>query len=74
MSTAFDQVLQAALTLSPQARADLVDSLIATLDTDENAPLDHAWLAEIERRSAEIDSGAVQLLTWAEVRKRVTGR
>ena len=50
----------AALHLSPGERARLVERLIATLDADPE--VEEAWAAEVERRQAEIESGAVSLL------------
>jgi putative addiction module component (TIGR02574 family) len=50
----------AALHLPPGERARLVERLIATLDADPE--VEEAWAAEVERRQAEIESGAVSLL------------
>ncbi|HEY6230614.1 MAG TPA: addiction module protein [Pyrinomonadaceae bacterium] len=50
----------AARQLSPGERARLVERLIATLDVDP--VVEEAWAAEVERRQAEIESGAVSLL------------
>lgn len=74
MSTSFDQVLQAALTLPVPDRALLVDQLIGTLEPEDAAPLDDAWLAEIERRSREFDEGRAQATPWDEVRARAWRR
>jgi putative addiction module component (TIGR02574 family) len=49
----------AALHLPPAERARLVERLIATLDVDPE--VEEAWAAEVERRQAEIESGAVSL-------------
>ncbi len=54
----------AALHLSPSERARLVERLIATLDADPE--VEEAWAAEVERRHAEIESGAVSLLPGPE--------
>lgn len=54
----------AALTLSSSDRARLVERLIATLDVDPE--IEEAWAAEVERRHAEIESGAVSLLPGPE--------
>jgi putative addiction module component (TIGR02574 family) len=54
----------AALHLSPGERARLVERLIATLDADPE--VEEAWAAEVERRHAEIESGAVSLLPGPE--------
>jgi Putative addiction module component len=54
----------AALHLAPADRGRLVARLIATLDVDPEVK--EAWAAEVERRHAEIDSGAVSLLAGPE--------
>jgi putative addiction module component (TIGR02574 family) len=54
----------AALHLSPSERARLIERLIATLDADPE--VEEAWAAEVERRHAEIESGAVSLLPGPE--------
>jgi putative addiction module component (TIGR02574 family) len=54
----------AALHLPPGERARLVERLIATLDADPE--VEEAWAAEVERRHAEIESGAVSLLPGPE--------
>lgn len=35
---------------------------------------DDAWLAEVQRRSAEIDAGTATLTPWPEVKQRVRKR
>jgi putative addiction module component (TIGR02574 family) len=54
----------AALHLPLADRARLVERLIATLDIDPE--VEEAWAAEVERRQAEIESGAVSLLPGPE--------
>ena len=54
----------AALHLPPGERASLVERLIASLDADPE--VEDAWAAEVERRHAEIESGAVSLLPGPE--------
>lgn len=54
----------AALHLPPGERARLVERLITSLDIDPE--VEEAWAAEVERRQAEIESGAVSLLPGPE--------
>ena len=70
MVTSFEQIIEAALALPDSKRAELVDTLISTFAPEDAAPLDDAWLAEINRRSDEFDAGGVETLTWAEVKER----
>lgn len=59
------EVLEAeALQLSASERARLVELLIASLDIDPD--VEEAWAAEVERRNAEIESGAVSLVPGPE--------
>ena len=45
-------------------RARLVERLIESLDVDP--AIEDAWAAEVERRNAEIESGAVSLIPGPE--------
>lgn len=54
----------AALHLPPAERARLIERLITSLDSDPE--VEEAWAAEVERRQAEIESGAVSLLPGPE--------
>ena len=64
MSVRAELLVNEALQLTPEERAQMVDRLIASLDTaPEN---DEAWAAEVERRNAEIENGSVQLLSGPE--------
>ena len=53
-----------ALQLSAAERARLVERLIASLDIDPD--VEEAWAAEVERRNAQIESGAVSLVPGSE--------
>ena len=52
-----DQLEQEALKLPAEQRARLAERLIASLDAD--AEIEKEWLAEVKRRDAELDAGAV---------------
>lgn len=60
--------------LAPEERASLMRLLIDSLDAESEDGVDDAWMAEIERRVEELDTGAVQSLPWDEVRARLYGR
>ena len=53
-----------ALRPTPPDRARLVERLIASLDAVPE--VEQAWVAEVERRQAEIESEAVSLLAGPE--------
>jgi putative addiction module component (TIGR02574 family) len=70
MSTAVEDVLRAALKLTPEERAELVDSLWDTLP-DMAIELDPEFVAEVNRRSDEIDAGTAVGRPWSEFRKEL---
>lgn len=53
-----------------------IELLVASLDEQQQTDPDHAeaWIAELKRRFADIDSGAVKLMDWAQVRARIEER
>ena len=67
-------VLKDALALPREARGALIDSLIDSLDENEDPTSDSAWREEIERRVQQIDSGSVDLVAWADARGRLRSR
>jgi Putative addiction module component len=68
MTEAIDQVLQAALALSDADQRVLLAALEAAVVERRKLPFDESWLAEIKRRSAELDTGTVERIPWAEVK------
>ncbi len=76
MSPTTEQVLQAALSLPPGDRFELLEALLAA-EQSPPAPLEETWRDVVRRRSEELDSGAVKGIPWAEVHERMprgTGR
>ena len=67
-------ILKEALALPSEARAALAGSLLDSLETDFDDDAEAAWAAEINRRLAELDSGSVKTIPWAEVRRRLAAR
>lgn len=50
-------------------RIQLIEALWDTVpDNTALPPLSQEWLAEIQRRSAEFDSGSVRTVPWEEIR------
>jgi putative addiction module component (TIGR02574 family) len=64
MASTVEVIEAEALQLSAAERAQLVERLIASLDTDPE--VEKAWAAEVERRNAEIESGAVSMIPGPE--------
>lgn len=74
MTAQVAEVLEKALKLPTQERAEVAAELLASLDetTDEN--VDVAWAAEIERRARRVLSGESAGTDWAEARARVVSK
>lgn len=71
MSTKTTELLRQALALSVEERADLAGQLIESLDSPESGSSRADWDAEIERRMAEINSGAVKPVSLEEAFRRL---
>ena len=65
-------ILAGALKLPLRKRAKLARDLLRSLDEGEDVDAESAWLEEIRRRMAEVETGAVKLEEWATVRNRIT--
>jgi len=63
-SETVEKLEAAALQLTPEERARLVDPLIASLDADPE--VEEAWATEVERRQTEIENGTLSLLPGPE--------
>jgi putative addiction module component (TIGR02574 family) len=68
------ELLQKALALTEEERAELAGSLIESLDDRVDADAEHAWNQEIARRVADLDAGRTKTVSWEEVQERITSR
>lgn len=64
MTANVEELEAVALQLPQGERARLVERLIASLDADPE--VEDVWAAEVERRNAELESGAVALVPGPE--------
>ena len=62
MSPTTEQLLTSALTLPESERLELAEALLAASEPPAPEPTGDAWLAELHRRSAQIDAGAAVLI------------
>lgn len=69
METQLERLEHEALKLTPGERAALAQRLLASLDVD--ADIEEAWAAEVERRIADVESGAVQVIPMDEALAQV---
>lgn len=74
MSPTTEQLLTSALALPEPERLELAGALLAASEPPPPELSGDAWLAELHRRSAQIDAGEAVLTPWSEVKRRVRAR
>jgi putative addiction module component (TIGR02574 family) len=74
MTTSREYLYKKALELDESERAALAGMILDSLDQQADEGVEPAWLAEIERRMDELDSGAVESIPWQSVRARLRRR
>jgi putative addiction module component (TIGR02574 family) len=74
MDTQAEQILQTALSLHPNDRAEIAATLIQSLDEQIDADVEAAWAEEIKRRIESIDKCQVQLIPADEVMRGMRER
>jgi putative addiction module component (TIGR02574 family) len=72
MTAEISELLKKALALPPEARAALAGSLLESLEDTLDASAEEEWNQEIARRIAELDSGKVKPIPWAEARRQIS--
>ncbi len=73
MARSARELFEEAMRLTPEERAALTGLLIESLEPESEEGVEQAWMAEVERRMAELDSGTVQTIPWDELRARLHG-
>ena len=74
MSTHVTELFERASILSEQGRATLAGLLIESLESEVDPDVEEAWRVEIERRLAELDSGAVETVPWEVLKAKLLRR
>ena len=68
------KILEEAMHLEPSTRALIAETLLESLDFEEDFEISQAWREEIQRRCEQIDRGEVELIAsdtvMAERRKK----
>ena len=72
--SSLNELFEQASRLSERERATLAGLLIESLEGKADPGVEQAWLEEVERRLAEIDSGAVKTIPWKTVRRNLIRR
>ena len=70
MNAVAEQMLTAALNLPDDERLEFVEALIVSFQTADGSPFDESWREIIRRRSAELRSGRVSSIPWADVKRQ----
>jgi putative addiction module component (TIGR02574 family) len=66
MRSAVEEVVQRALELDEEERAEVASRVLASLEEGDAVPD-----AELERRAAEMESGAVAGVPWEDLREKL---
>jgi len=74
MAREIDELLEKIRRLSQPDRDRLLRALLAELDGPSDPDADRAWLAEVQRRSAELDAGRVKTVPSEQVFERIRSR
>src|SRR5260370_28804248 len=74
MTQQASELLQKALSLSEEERAELACALIESLDATVDEAADAAWNQEIARRIEDLDSGKAKTIPWEVVRSRISSK
>lgn len=74
MARDLKELFREAAQLPDNDRATLAGLLIESLDPQPTPEVEAAWDREIERRIKEIDDGAVELVSWEDVRAELFGK
>ena len=68
------KILEEAMHLEPSTRALIAETLLESLDFEDDFEISQAWQDEIQRRCEQIDRGEVELIdsdtVMAELRKK----
>lgn len=67
----YQDILASASQLPVDDRLRLIDDLASSVPDDRPPSLSSEWIAEIRRRSDEIDAGAVATESWSVIRDRL---
>jgi putative addiction module component (TIGR02574 family) len=73
MTQLAQRILDQALTLSLDERAQIVGELLTSLDGPTEAGVEEAWTHEIGRRLKAIDAGEVEPVSWEDAEAMIFG-
>jgi putative addiction module component (TIGR02574 family) len=68
------EILEKALALTEEERADIAASLVQSLDPAVDVDAESAWQQEITRRVDQLNSGKSKTTPWEQVQAQVSSR
>ena len=71
MATTVEELLEQAMTLPRESRAQLADLLGESLREDDLGKIEHLWLVEAKHRRDEVRSGNVKTVPGEEALRKV---
>jgi putative addiction module component (TIGR02574 family) len=63
-----EALLQEALTLPDQERAEIAGALLESLEPEPEVDVETAWRQEVAARMAVLEAGEVTMTPWEEIR------
>jgi predicted transposase YdaD len=69
-----DELAKEAMSLAPEARANLASQLLSSLDELSDSEAERLWVEEAVRRDAELDSGSAKSSPVEDVIARARAR
>jgi len=73
MSAKMKQVIENMKDLSSDEKALIAHCLISSLETKQDDDVEDAWAELAESRLLELTSGAVQGVSWGNIKKNIKG-
>ncbi len=74
MNTESQNLLQIALKLPDNDRAELAASLFHSLDSTTETDSEQRWESELQRRISQIDQNEVELVSWESLMREMNNR
>jgi len=73
MSAIMKQVIENIKELSADEKALIAHCLISSLEAKQDDDVEEAWVDLADKRFSELNSGAVQGVSWDEIKKNIKG-
>ena len=74
MAAVTDRVTEEALSLPADARLDLVEKLLTSLNLPIEKEIDRLWAEESERRVSQVEAGETKLILGEEVFSKIRAK